>query len=159
MILNAFHTACGNNDLEKIKEIISQYRNYVASLCSFEVKIDNTYSTALGIACRKGHHSIVKYIVESGAHTSINAADSNGARPLHHASLTGKLDLVQYLITHGAMPSINVAESDDFTPLHNACQFGTLDVVRHFVTNGATSSINAASSDNLTPLHFACFVW
>lgn len=76
------------------------------------------------IACRKGHLSVVKTLIQSGA--DVNAADIMFHSPLAAACQNGHLRVVQELIKAG-----NYVDNPKelCLPLNVACKHGHLDVV------------------------------
>ncbi|CAN7938240.1 unnamed protein product [Ixodes hexagonus] len=84
--------------------------------------------------------------------TLINAKDSNGDTPLHHAASNAFLDIVQLLLRHGANPAAkNVSEE---TTLHSACRYNYPNVVREIVKRDKRLVRQIDMQWN-TPLHAA----
>ena len=59
--------------------------------------------TPLHFAIIKHHNASVTCLLESGA--NVEASDSDGLRPLHHAATHGQLEIVKTLLDHGANPT------------------------------------------------------
>ena len=60
---------------------------------------DNHGMTPLHWAARKGHTTIVEYLLTKGA--EINVKDNDGWTPLHFAAYRGRKDVVALLQTKG----------------------------------------------------------
>ncbi|XP_029832405.3 transient receptor potential cation channel subfamily A member 1 homolog [Ixodes scapularis] len=84
----------------------------------------------------------------------INAKDSNGDTPLHHAASNAFLDIVQLLLRHGANPAAkNISEE---TTLHSACRYNYPNVVREIVKHDKRLVKETDMQWN-TPLHAAAY--
>jgi len=77
--------------------------------------------TAMHIACEKGRHSIVSFLITEGA--GINTQDKFGEIPLHLAAYNGHLEIVKELITHNA--DLTKENKFGYTP-HNSSE-----ILRH----------------------------
>lgn len=71
---------------------------------------DNALNTPLHLCCTNGHVACVKaliyYCEHEGTRLLVNAQNSNGDTPLHHAAKWGYLNIVQELVENHADPSI-----------------------------------------------------
>ena len=79
--------------------------------------------------------AVIHVIASAGA--VFDARNSDGATPLHFATINGAAPVVQALISAGADPT--VTNEDDATPLHWAAMssHANVDVVRTLVAAGA----------------------
>lgn len=83
-------------------------------------KIERNDCTELHFACKNGHESIAKLLLNNGA--DIHSRTENGATPLHFACENGHDSTVQPLLINGA--DINSRTVNEATPLHFACKNG-----------------------------------
>ncbi len=131
------------------------------------------WSSALLIqAALKGHISVVRFLVESGA--KIDFPQYKGITPLIVASNEGQLNTVQYLIESGA--NINLCAYQEISALHAGKQIikkkqnekiwltkfvigwkatieKHLEVVKYLLDNGAKP--DKSDDEGTTPLHLA----
>ena len=134
--------------------------------------------TPLHYACKKGHISIVKYLLSKDA--NIEARDSFGNTPFIYARLNNHKDIIEYLqskyfpndfesniITaceEGKLNSvkwligiengdIEKKESNGKTLLHLACENGHLPIVEYLISKGA--DVNAIDLNGNTPFFYA----
>lgn len=110
-----------------------------------------TGSTALLLACWRGHLPIVRHLLKH-PETDVHLSNSLGSSPLHVACERGHVDAVRVLLDHRA--NINHRDHRLYTPLAIACHKGQVDTVRLLLLRGA--QVNLASADGTTPLHLAC---
>lgn len=107
------------------------------------------------IVAKFGSPEDLKKTIDVVGFQNINEGDVNGYTPLHHASVSGKLDNVKVLIGYGA--KINAKSSDEtrnWLPIHYATKYGFLNIVEEFIHAGLDK--NVKTSFGLTPLHIAC---
>lgn len=134
---NQFKTGCKNghsNFLDGMMNMVNYYRD-----CA---------GCQLTIACRKGHLSVVKTLIKSGA--DVNAADIMFHSPLAAACQNGHLRVVQELIKAGSY----VDNSKELRlPLIVACKHGHLDVVLELIKAKTETNMQF---ENSTPLIEAC---
>ncbi len=86
---------------------------------------------------------------------NIDHGDINNFSPLHHCSISGKLDNLKALIGFGA--NINAKSSNEtrnWSPIHYACKFGYKLIVEELINAGVNKEVVTAFG--LTPLHVAC---
>ena len=102
--------------------------------------------TPLWAASRKGHLTVVTFLVEQGA--DVEKADNSGWTPLIVASIYGRLEVVRYLLENGA----NIDKATDLgkTPLHYAVQYGHLETAKLLMVYGA--DLNARTDSGLLPI-------
>jgi ankyrin repeat protein len=108
-------------------------------------------STALHLACRRGHVEVVCVLLDSGA--DAEALDKHKSSPLHEASRGGHVELVRVLVKRGVntKPKNNVGHTPDDLALIG----GHVQVVKAFIEFGV--DIEIADIDEWTPLHRALF--
>ena len=108
--------------------------------------------TAMHVASRKGHITILIYLIENKLVEGIPRA-KNGATPAHDAAGTGNLECLRYIITQ-TISSPNDIDGNNATPLHWAVQGGHLKVVQWLVIEG-NAAIDVVTRSGVTPLHIA----
>lgn len=100
-------------------------------------------SSALHMACMRGHIDMIKYLLQQGAH--INQADDDGLTPLHLAVASGASpSLVNYLLDQGA--NILSTDNQGANALHIAADSGNVPLVRLLLGKGAP--INEITGDH-----------
>ena len=117
--------------------------------------VDNDQRTALQSAAWQGHHSVVKLLLDTGAH--VDHTCNQGATALCIAAQEGHEEVVRVLLRHQANP--NHADQFGRTPVRVALKSGHHSVVRILEDFGATpvscsksrSSSSNSSSDVRTP--------
>jgi len=111
----------------------------------------NKGAPLLFIAARKGHVSLINFLLRSGA--GVDETNANGLTPLYIAAQEGHLAAVMELIAAGA--NVNKASTDDGTaPLFVAAQEGHLTVVTKLIAAGGFVNM-ARTNDGTTPLYIA----
>ena len=103
-------------------------------------------TTSLGIAAKKSHLAVVKYLVEQGA--DMEKADRGGCTPLMNASLRGHFEVVSYLLEQGA--TSDKADRWGETSLHCAADYGHLEATKLLMVYGA--DLNARDRRGLLPI-------
>ena len=81
----------------------------------------------------------------------LNAPDSNGYTPLHHAAQAGQPVVAEFLLAHGA--NVETTTNDGLTPLHLAASHGHRSMVKLLLKHQA--SIREVDHNGYTPLHLA----
>lgn len=104
------HSAVKENDLDKVREYVTQG--------DIELKDSNGF-TPLILASYFGYTPIVKYLLEQGA--NIDQRDNKGGTALIYASYYNYYDIVQILLDQNA--SVNMQDSKGHTALYYAEQF------------------------------------
>lgn len=87
----------------------------------------------LHIACVRGNHSTVCYLIEEGA--DINSCDHNGKSSLYLTCEYGHCSIVELLLSKGA--DVNICDKDGASPLYIACQQGDNDILKLLINHGA----------------------
>lgn len=87
----------------------------------------------LHIACIRGHHNTVFFLIRNGA--NINACDNDGKSPLYLACEYGHLSVVELLLR--SIADINVCDNDGASPLFIASQQGHDIIVNLLLNHGA----------------------
>lgn len=91
--------------------------------------------TPLHLAARKGHLSVIDFMVHQLKNGDMNPALGDGRTVLHRAAYYGHLNVVSFYTSRLDNPNPGKVSNDDFrgrTPLHFAAQQGHLEVVKHF---------------------------
>lgn len=110
--------------------------------------------TALHVAARKGHISILIYLVENGVVKPDDIPRAkNGATPVHDAAGTGNLECLRFLFNRTSAGP-NELDSNGATPLHWAAQSGHFKVVQWLVAE-ARSPIDVVARNGVTVFHLA----
>jgi ankyrin repeat protein len=108
-------------------------------------------STALHLACRRGHVEVVRVLLDSGA--DAESLDMCKLTPLHEASRGGHAELVRVLLDRG----VNTKPENyiKHTPNTLALMGGHVQVVKVFIEFDV--DIGVYDVDEWTPLHQALF--
>ena len=112
---------------------------------------------ALHVAAFSGHASLVKVLIEAGAHVNVRTSNVNPGSASMHTALyvaaqEGHALVVMDLIKAGA--DLNIATSKNCTPLFIAAQNGHDDVVASLIQAGANLH-KALQPCGCTPLQIA----
>ncbi|KAF4340691.1 beta transducin [Fusarium beomiforme] len=113
---------------------------------AIEAKESDNGDTALILAARYGHRSMVELLLQFGA--KINVRSAEGDTALAVAAHRGHASLVQYLIEVGA--DIELRNINGNTPLAIAARKGNEDVIRVLLDQGANIEVKNRWGD--TPL-------
>ena len=139
-----FHIAGLTGDLSALKTLLSEAQLPID--CR-----DKENSTALLLACARGHQSCVEYLLSHGADP--NARRLTGATPLYFATSSHHTRVVELLLSkYKAL--VDLSTFDGSTPLHVACERGFVDVVQLLIDHQA--SINTRMNDGTTAIMLAC---
>ena len=112
---------------------------------------DETDTTALALASKKGDLEMVKFLVENGA--NVNAEGEHGLTALLWASCFSRFEIAKYLVEHGA--GVNTKGKCDCRELLMlASQNGHLEIVKYLILSGV--GVNVRNKDHRTALMFAC---
>lgn len=105
--------------------------------------------TALHLAAAAGHTSIVRILLQAGAHPDANDTICNS--PMHLAAFQGHLEVMQLLMQSGA--PVNHSNTGGSTPLHWAAQQNQLEAVKLLLKQGADP--RKLNENDMTPLNLA----
>ena len=99
---------------------------------------NNSYETALAVACLKGNEGAISVLLDVGANPNI--ADAGRATCLHKAVDTGcSNEVLQSILDHGA--DINATNTYNRSALMIACQKGKVDAIIVLLNAGANPNI------------------
>lgn len=87
----------------------------------------------LHVACVRGYHDTVCYLVQMGA--DINSFNHDGKSSLYLSCEYGHRDIVEFLLNEGA--DVNLCNKDGANPLHIAFQQGHNDIINVLNRYGA----------------------
>lgn len=110
-----------------------------------------TGDTALHVAARLGHLTVIDYLLEYAPQT-VDVKNQNDKTPLHEASQFGQFESVAKLLSYGS--EVNALRRGDWTPLMLACtkiKPINLKIVKLLVDKGAY--INMPNKDGWTCVH------
>lgn len=110
---------------------------------------DAAGNTALIMAARNGHHSIMRFLLQMGA--NINTVTTENMTALHHAAKSSHDAAVRELLDGGAY--IEAKDATQSTPLALAIKNGSNTVVSTLLQRGA--DVNIVDESGMTPLHVA----
>lgn len=94
-----------------------------------------TFGTALQIAARGNHTSIMNMLLASGADPNLRGGEETKT-PLHDAAERGAQEAAELLLANGA--DVNARSRKDHPPIHLAARKGRTDMVAWLRSNGAT---------------------
>lgn len=101
-------------------------------------------------ASAKGNLARVKALVNAKP-ALVNAKDSDGATPLHHAVAKGRIEVVKFLIAKKA--NVNAVKKDGVTPLHIAAALGEKEIAEILIK--ANANVTATDKKGRTPVSIA----
>jgi len=132
-----FVLACGENDLEKAKDMLSKYGIEVNG----RGRLGNT---GLHVASEEGHTETVKFLLDSDAEA--NSTNHSGKTAFVLASAAGHEDIVKLLLDKGSDRKDEAFEA--------ACESKNLGLMKLLLENGA--DVDKTDYDDRTCLHRAC---
>ncbi len=110
---------------------------------------DSNGDVALCQASKGGHHDICfKLVMEYKV--NVNARDSQGKCPIHHAAAAGHDKVVELFVHNGA--TVDVTDDEGWSPLHHAAQSGSLNSVRALLRKGVPLNAQTPNGDTATHL-------
>ena len=139
-----FHVAALTGNLSVLQELVNKAR--IPIDCR-----DKENSTALLLACARGHYSCAEFLLSNGADP--NARRITGASPLYFAASYHHTRIVELLLNK-YKAIVDLSTFDGSTPLHVASERGFSDIVRLLIDNQA--NVNAKMNDGSTALMLAC---
>jgi len=107
-------------------------------------------STALHVACRRGHVGVACILLDNGANAE--ARDKRKSTPLHLASREGHTGVVRVLLNRGTDTAAK--DEQNITPADLAFLLGQVEVINVFLEFGVTGAMGAS---RWTPLNRALF--
>jgi ankyrin repeat protein len=106
--------------------------------------------TALWVAAKSGHKSIIRFLLQNGS--CVNIPDCEGVRPTDIAAREGQWGAVNEFMKHD--PEITPEGTEILTnQLYEASESGDLEVVQMILKCGI--SVNTTNKNGNTPLHVA----
>jgi ankyrin repeat protein len=138
----AIHDAARNDDLAKVKALLTAHPDWVNSKDSYGM-------TPLHYAAHNGDKDMVEFLLANKA--DVNARDKYGQTPLHNAARQGHEGVAELLLADKA--EVNAKNDFGWTPLHEAAIGGHKAVAELLLTNKA--EVNARDNRGDTPLHLA----
>lgn len=139
-----FHIAALTGDLSTLQTLFTEA--HLPIDCR-----DKENSTALLLACARGHESCVEYLLTHGADP--NARRLTGATSLYFATSYHHTRIVELLLKEDHA-YVDLSTFDGSTPLHVACERGFIDIVQLLIDHQA--SINTRMNDGTTAIMLAC---
>jgi hypothetical protein len=108
---------------------------------------------ALYIACRKGHTTCARLLIDHGA--DVHAKSVRGMSALYGAARCGHLSCVKLLVQHGA--DVNCQDNNGWTPLMGSTIEGDLTITQYLMEQKADvhSRTTGGYFNNVDALHFA----
>jgi ankyrin repeat protein len=116
----ALHQAAGNGDLALVQTLLS------SGAASNVEGSDYPNTTALELAAKNGHATMIRYLLDKGADVK---SHSSGPSALKHAAGCGFLEIIEDLLRAGADPNADNA-------LHAAAFGGHLNIVNQLLEAG-----------------------
>lgn len=108
---------------------------------------ENLLHTLLTECFHEGLDDIAEILLDAGV--QLDAQDSEGRTPLHHASEIQNLKMVSLFIKRGA--DVNIKDNEGVTPLFLT---DNIELIKLLLKNGA--EINTKDSTGQTPFHVQC---
>ncbi|CAF1220205.1 unnamed protein product [Rotaria magnacalcarata] len=139
-----FHVAALTGNLTVLQELVTKARLPID--CR-----DKENSTALLLACARGHYSCAEYLLSNSADP--NARRITGASPLYFAASYHHTRIVELLLNK-YKAIVDLSTFDGSTPLHVACERGFADIVKLLIDSQA--NLNAKMNDGTTGIMLAC---
>ena len=141
--LTAAHFCSLSGDITSLHHLIE----YKADLN----KATERGSTALMLACAKGHVSIVTALLRNSSKSKLKSEISSA---LKFRGLAGQTSCLGILSAPTKAMDINVGNENGETCLMMACEKGSVDIVRILLDEGADP--NSADQNGVTPLMICC---
>lgn len=128
-----------------------------AGIINRAVEDSNDYPT-LHIAAEYGADDMVRDLIGAGAGAKVDAVDTWGRTPLHHAAEHGHRGVVVFLLLKGANASKATA-SHGYTPLHLAAKGNHAGVIEDLVTlgNACVKSCDSHGETGMLERHFVAW--
>jgi len=138
-----FEKACINNNMKKLKYLISYYKIY----------IHENKDSMFELLCKYGYFDIMKYMIEyyKGTHNEINIHNRSA---FYLACIGGHLGIVKYMLNND---NINKLYYTDSSYMHflliNVCKNGYLHVLKYIIEY---YKIDLNSDNNFLMKHNLC---
>lgn len=107
-------------------------------------------ANALHWAAERGNCDFLRFYLDRGLITDVNAVSVELWTPMHIAALAGQIDAVKLLCSRGA--SLNLKSADGSLPLHLAVRNEHVEVVKFLVENGSAMDTDISE---LSPVGYA----
>jgi len=98
---------------------------------------------------------ILRFLLENGATTSINATRDDGEAPLHTACRQGFLDIVKTLTSKPGINPYGKESIEGNTALHIACSLNHMPIALHLIATFPDLIYTKNDVDRQTPLFYA----
>lgn len=121
---------------------------------------DHQGVSPLHIACRRGHASVVRYLLGLDVRRLQEVEDKNAETPLYTACFEGHIEIVR-MILESSSCDVNKPTSAGTTPVFACVDRGNLDCLKLIVEHGARRKrsvdfTRARNLDGATPFYVAC---
>lgn len=147
------HEACMNNQLDKVKHLVSESD----SIRRLLRQKDNDNRTPLHWAVSFQNEEIIQYLLSHMKSTDIDdLTDESGWTPFHIACSVGNYNIVEMLYNRDIKPDINLQTGQGTTPLHLAVTKQHYLIVDFLIENGANLQIK--DNKKQIPLHRAASI-
>jgi ankyrin repeat protein len=146
--------AAGRGQINICEHLLSGVHPFPSSMLQY--RIQPSLMSALDMACRKGHVSVVRLLLEHCPNNlfSVHTPCLHQWLPIHFAASQGHVDVCRLLLEHGT--SLVASTADGSTPLHLACSNKMFSTVQWLIEHPSIMEhINDADQLGLTPLHRA----
>lgn len=108
----------------------------------------------LHLACKKGYHDIVLYILNNISTPLVNHQRDNGLTCLMYSCIIGDLATIKILTKNGA--DVTIKTPNNTTALYLAAKHGHADVVYHLLRYEGVNINDKWDKSESTPLQAAC---
>ncbi|HLE00932.1 MAG TPA: ankyrin repeat domain-containing protein [Bdellovibrionota bacterium] len=125
-----FFSAVRSGDLGVVRTLVN------SRSVDVNITLDRGVS-ALHLACAKGNHAMVKYLISKRA--NINARDPGGTTPLMWATYNRHKDIVEYLVKRGA--DLNLRREDGYRAIDLAKRYGLKSYIALLTPKPASRAI------------------
>ncbi|XP_019857542.1 PREDICTED: serine/threonine-protein phosphatase 6 regulatory ankyrin repeat subunit A-like [Amphimedon queenslandica] len=148
---NIFHFSSFEGHTHFIKQITSQYPQYISLLHS----TDNDYHIPLHLACNSGNIQLVAFLIND-INCDVNAKNTRDNTCVTFACFSGNLDLVQILIQQYKLDPLAV-DKYGFTALHASAQTGHTHILEWYSQEYSVDITNHTDNNKYTLAHSAAY--